>query len=115
MKEGTKVKVVQQLSGHDFEIGEIVERRVGPYEDSETIGFFSETAGIWYMTPEEYEVVGFQKLIHEKSYSSEELSDLCRDIDEVFDENFNPLVADIPRDEYNFHKGSFKVTIIWEE
>lgn len=60
-------------------------------------------------------VVGFQKLILEKSYSSEELSDLCRDIDEAFDENFNSIITDIPRDEYNFHKGSFKVTIVWEK
>lgn len=52
--------------------------------------------------------------IFEKDYSSEELCDLSRDIHEAFDEKFNPIVADIPKDEYNFHKGNFTVLIFWE-
>lgn len=57
MKEGTKVKVVASISGHDFDVGEIVERRCGEYEDSECLGFYSKEHGIWYMTPDEYEIV----------------------------------------------------------
>lgn len=53
--------------------------------------------------------------IFEKDYSSEELSDLSRDIYEAFDERFNPIMADIPTDEYNFHKGAFTVRIVWED
>lgn len=53
--------------------------------------------------------------IFEKDYSSEELCDLSRDIYEAFDEKFNPIMADIPIDQYNFHKGSFTVKIIWED
>lgn len=52
--------------------------------------------------------------IFEKDYSSEELSDLSRDIYECFDPVFNPLMKDIPKDSYGFDKGTFVVSIRWE-
>lgn len=52
--------------------------------------------------------------VFEKDYSSEELCDLGRDIYEAFNEQFNPVMADIPKDGYNFHRGSFTVRIVWE-
>lgn len=57
MKEGTKVKVVANIGGHEFKIGEIVERRWGEYECSQSMGFYSEQAGLWYMKSDEYEIV----------------------------------------------------------
>lgn len=49
----------------------------------------------------------------DKTYSSEELSDLSRDVDEAFDERFTPAAKGIPKDEHGFDKGQFKVTITW--
>ena len=58
MKEGTKVKVLACVSGHEFQIGEIVEHRIGEHDDfNGTMGFYSETAGIWYMDADEYKIV----------------------------------------------------------
>lgn len=59
MKEGTKVKVVYCHTGHQFRIGEIVERRVGDYDgEQNSLGFYSEeTDDLWYMQPDEYEIV----------------------------------------------------------
>lgn len=58
MKEGTKVKVVYCHTGHQFRIGEIVERRVGEYDgEQNALGFYSEESGLWYMQPDEYEIV----------------------------------------------------------
>lgn len=48
---GTKVKVVDAINGHEFEIGEIVKLH---YKE----GFFRNHKGIgWYLEPEEYEVI----------------------------------------------------------
>ena len=58
MKEGTKVKVVACHTGHEFMIGEIVERRAAEYdEEQDSLGFYSEDSGLWYMQPDEYETV----------------------------------------------------------
>ena len=51
--------------------------------------------------------------IFEKTYSSEELSDLGRDIGECFDCRLNPLVNSIPKDEYGFDKGNYVVSVQW--
>lgn len=48
-----------------------------------------------------------------KTYSSEELCDLGRDVHEAFDERFTPEAKGIPKDEHGFDKGTFKVTIEW--
>lgn len=55
MKEGIKVKVVASITGHEFDIGEIVERRYLDEDDEDCVGFYSERNGEWYMTAEEYE------------------------------------------------------------
>lgn len=54
MKEGTKVKVVACLTGHEFGIGQVVVRRYGEYEGDDNLGFYSEQDGLWYMKPDEY-------------------------------------------------------------
>jgi hypothetical protein len=56
MKEGVKVKVVAQLSGHEFDIGEVVERKYSCEDSESCIGFYSEQNGIWYMSGDEYEI-----------------------------------------------------------
>lgn len=50
-----------------------------------------------------------------KTYTSEELSDLGRDVHEAFDERFTPEAKGIPNDEHGFALGTFKVTIEWVE
>lgn len=56
-----------------------------------------------------------KRMLLDKRYSAEELSDLSRDISEVFDESFTPEVAGIPVDEHGFSRGQFHVQIVWEK
>ena len=56
MREGIKVKVVASISGHEFDIGEIVERKYSSEDDNECLGFYSEQNGVWYMNAEEYQI-----------------------------------------------------------
>lgn len=59
MKMGTKVEVVANITGHDFDEGEVVERHEAEfdYEITDSLGFISKDGLIWYMIPEEYEVI----------------------------------------------------------
>ena len=52
-------------------------------------------------------------MILEKTYDGESIVDVQRDVLEMFDEEFDPRIETIPRDEYNFMKGTFKVTVEW--
>ena len=52
-------------------------------------------------------------ILHKKDYSGESLSDLERDVNECFDGDFNPPSLEIPKDQYGFHKGTFRVTVEW--
>ncbi len=54
-----------------------------------------------------------EKIIFNKNYDGESLYDLARDVHECFDHRFNPLVKDIPVDEYGFQKGKFVVSVKW--
>lgn len=54
-------------------------------------------------------------IILNKVYYGEDIVDLDRDISEMFNEEFDPTIATIPRDEHGFMKGSFKVTVEWIE
>jgi hypothetical protein len=53
--------------------------------------------------------------VFEKDYDGESLYDLGRDIAESIDVTYNPIVKDIPQDEYGIQLGTFKVTIEWSE
>lgn len=57
MKEGTRVKVLENITGHNFNIGEIVMRRPLPMENAEVLGFRSKENGDWYMAGDEYEII----------------------------------------------------------
>jgi hypothetical protein len=46
-------------------------------------------------------------IIFDKEYSDESLIDLAEDIEYAVD------LAEIPKDEYNFRQGTFRVTIEW--
>lgn len=54
-----------------------------------------------------------KRTLLDKSYSSEELCDVGRDVYEAFDENFTPAMVGIAQDEHGFHEGSFKIVIEW--
>lgn len=54
------------------------------------------------------------KTLLNKVYTSEELSDLSRDMHEAFDPRFTPEAAGIPKDEHGFDKGTFTVSIVWK-
>lgn len=53
-------------------------------------------------------------IILNKTYDYESLYDLSSDIGESLDEDYNSSLKDLPKDEYNYIKGKFIVTIIWE-
>lgn len=59
MKQGTKVKVVDCINGHEFQIGEVVARVYAAYDTIEhgSLAFQSDRSGVWYMQPDEYEIL----------------------------------------------------------
>jgi hypothetical protein len=52
-------------------------------------------------------------IVFKKEYDDESIYDVGRDVAEAFDEDFNPVMCDIPKDEYSFSKGIFTITIEW--
>ena len=50
-----------------------------------------------------------------KKYDGESMIDIERDVNEALCDTYNPFLCDIPKDEYGFFKGTFTVTIEWEE
>lgn len=54
-------------------------------------------------------------IVFEKEYDGESLYDLGRDIAEAIDVTYNPIVEEIPQDEYGFQLGTFKVIIEWSK
>ena len=52
--------------------------------------------------------------IFQKKYDGESLYDLLRDINEAFEEKFNPAMEAIPKDQYDLHQGTFTVKIEWK-
>lgn len=52
-------------------------------------------------------------IILDKTYDGESIVDIQRDVHEMFNEEFDPRIETIPRDQYGFMKGSFKVTVEW--
>lgn len=63
MKEGTKVKVKACHTGHGFSFGQIVERRASEHDDESSVGFVCDKGDVWYMMPEEYEIVDRDHLV----------------------------------------------------
>lgn len=53
-------------------------------------------------------------ILFDKTYDSESLYDLGRDIEEAIDEQYNPVMLNLPKDRHGFSPGSFEVTIVWE-
>ena len=52
-------------------------------------------------------------VLFEKNYDGESIVDLERDVSEALQEDFNEKLVNIPKDEYGFQQGNFKVTIEW--
>ena len=52
-------------------------------------------------------------ILFEKQYDGESVCDLERDVYEAFVEDFNPVMAAIPKDRHNFATGTFTVRIEW--
>ena len=55
------------------------------------------------------------KSIFSKKYDGESIVDLARDINECFDERFNPIVGTLPEmeDSPGFTGGTFTVSVTW--
>lgn len=79
MKEGTKVKVKANRTGHGFCLGQIVERRASELDDEFGVGFVCNKGHVWYMQPDEYDLVGSacEQLLKE-ALSAAEYEDFSR-------------------------------------
>lgn len=53
--------------------------------------------------------------IFKQTYSGESLCDVDRDVSEAFSSDYNPRAGLIPVDEHGFQRGTFTVTIEWED
>lgn len=51
--------------------------------------------------------------VFKKEYDGESIVDLGRDIYEVFDTEYNPVIDLIPVDDYGFQKGTFTIAVVW--
>jgi hypothetical protein len=51
----------------------------------------------------------------DKVYDGESLYDVVRDLEESLNEQFNPIVAQIPKDQYNLQLGRFRITVEWTD
>lgn len=49
----------------------------------------------------------------EQQYDGESICDVPRDVHEAFSSTFNPVIRNIPVDEYGFQQGTFTITIQW--
>lgn len=52
-------------------------------------------------------------IILDKTYDGESIADIERDVSEMFNEEFDPTIATIPRDANGFMKGTFGVIVTW--
>jgi hypothetical protein len=53
-------------------------------------------------------------ILFQKEYDGESLHDAYRDVSEAFEEAFNPALANVPKDEFGFQKGTFVVKVEWK-
>jgi hypothetical protein len=58
---------------------------------------------------------GIDMILFKKEYDGESIYDVERDVFEAFQSDYNSLVHAIPMDDGGIMKGTFKVTIEWEE
>jgi hypothetical protein len=52
-------------------------------------------------------------LVLKKKYNGESIVDMYRDVSECIEEDFNPLIEIIPKDQYNIQLGTFTVSVEW--
>ena len=99
MREGTKVKVKARHSEHGFCFGQIVERRASEHDES-SVGFVCDKGFVWYMQPDEYDLVGStcEQLLKEALSAAES-------------EDFSRVVIDcilLALEEVSFEKNHYK-------
>lgn len=81
---------------------------------------YSNIPGYDSLPPGEYHLIRVdgkkdKMILFKKEYDGESLYDLERDVTEAVQEDFNALVAIIPPREDGTMRGTFKVTIEWED
>lgn len=70
---------------------------------------FNENVNMLKMQTSQNEVITLLK----QDYSDESSIDIERDVYEALSEDYNPLIKTLPKDEHNFKKGTFRVTVEW--
>lgn len=53
------------------------------------------------------------KLVFRRRYGGDNICDIERDVSEAIADGYNPIVAEIPKDEHGFQQGTFEVLIVW--
>ena len=51
----------------------------------------------------------------DKTYNGESIVDAYRDCSEAIDGDHNPVIQEIPQDEYGFSRGNFRIIIQWQD
>lgn len=99
MREGVKVKVVARNTYHGFAIGEVVKRVRDPGDCADCSAFVSQNGKIWYMQPDEYDLVG------------SDCEDLLKEaLSAAESENFSRMVSDcilLALEEVSFEKNHY--------
>jgi hypothetical protein len=54
-------------------------------------------------------------IVFEKSYDGESIVDIYRDVAEAVSAEYNPVMDQIPIDQYGFSTGRFRVVIEWAD
>lgn len=95
LPQGTKVKVLCCLTGHCFEVGQVVTRKAGEYDFKyqNSVAFVDERGEKWwYMTPDEYEVVSYPNGSHENRVK--ELEAKVKELEKII-EGYRGFAVDV--------------------
>lgn len=53
-------------------------------------------------------------VVFEKEYDGESIIDMSQDVGECILSEYNPIVSQIPSDEYGIQLGKFVVSVVWK-
>lgn len=90
LPEGTKVRVLRNITLHGFNIHQIVIREHGEYDyyscDQDPVAFVSECGKEkWYMVPDEYEIVSYPEGYESDTDTIKELEAKVKELEKIIE------------------------------